>query len=108
MMCLQKLMQLKIEKLQLNSPFTEKKDNTQRNVSLRCKYVQIKVPVQKNTETFRTFFKCKTEEGLLGLKRVGTKSIHPNHLLKQSGTRQFIFVCKCPSEDILFFFGQLL
>lgn len=103
MMCLQKLMQLKIEKLQLNSPFIEKKkDNTQINVSLRCKYVQIKVPVQK-TQTFRTFFKCTTEEGLLGLKRVGTKSIHPNHLLKQSGTWQFIFVCKCPSEDILVF-----
>lgn len=54
MMCLQKLMQLKIEKLQQLTIY-RKKDNTQRNVSLRCKYVQMKVPAQKTPKHLGPF-----------------------------------------------------
>ncbi len=61
-MCLQKLLQLKIEKLQLNSSFIEKKDNTQRNVSLRCKYVQIKVPVQKTQKHLGPFSNARLKK----------------------------------------------
>ncbi len=60
-MCFQKLLQLKIEKLQLNSSFIEKKDNTQK-ISLRCKYVQIKVPAQKTQKHLEPFSNARLKK----------------------------------------------
>ncbi len=64
MMCLQKLIQLKTEKLQLKSPFIKKnlKDNTQTKVSLWCKYVQIKVPAQKTQKRLGPFSNARMKK----------------------------------------------